>query len=101
MDDAVTVEVFNRRADLIYIALDFNFMKALSATKQLIERLVLAELEQNVDVLCILEEMLEADDVVVMETAVDLDLTHELLLCARLSEGSLRDDLGGRDSLSL
>ena len=45
--------------------------------------------------------MLEAHDVVVMQRSVDLDLAHQLLLGARLSEGGLRNDLGGRDSLGL
>lgn len=38
--------------------------------------------------------MLEAHDVVMMEGSVNLDFTHELLLGARLCEGSFSDDLG-------
>lgn len=66
MYDAVTVEILYCRANLVDVTLYFDFVKALSASKQLVERLVLAKLEQYVDVLSILEEMLEADDVVVM-----------------------------------
>ena len=45
--------------------------------------------------------MLKPDDVVVVQTAVDLDLGHELLLGARLGQRGLGDDLGGGNSLSL
>ena len=38
--------------------------------------------------------MLEADDVLVMEGAVNLDLRHELGLGAALGERTLHDDLG-------
>lgn len=45
--------------------------------------------------------MLESNDVVVVKTAMDLDLGHELLLGTRLCQRSLCNDLGGRHSLSL
>jgi hypothetical protein len=45
--------------------------------------------------------MLEANNVVVMKTAMNLDFGHQLLLGTRLCEGSLSDNLGGRHSLSL
>ena len=45
--------------------------------------------------------MLEPYDVVVVKTAMDLDLGHELLLGTGLCQRSLRNDLGGRHSLSL
>ena len=38
---------------------------------------------------------------VVVKTAMDLDLGHELLLGTRLCQRSLCNDLGGRHSLSL
>ena len=45
--------------------------------------------------------MLEADDVVLMQTPVNLNLRHELLLGTCLSESGLGNDLGRRDSLVL
>jgi hypothetical protein len=45
--------------------------------------------------------VLESNDVVVVKTAMDLDLGHELLLGTRLCQRSLCNDLGGRHSLSL
>ena len=49
-------------------------MKSLSSPQQLIERLILTQLEQNVDILGIFEEMLESNNVVVMQTSVDFNL---------------------------
>jgi hypothetical protein len=45
--------------------------------------------------------MLETHYIVVMQTPVDLDLGHELLLGAGFGEGSLGDDLGCGESLGL
>lgn len=45
--------------------------------------------------------MLEADDVVVVQTSVDLNLTHQLLFGSRLRECRFVDDLGGAHSLVL
>ena len=45
--------------------------------------------------------MLEANNMVVVQAAVDLDLRHQLLLGSRLCKGCLCNDLGGRNSLSL
>lgn len=76
-------------------------MKALSAAQKLIQGLVLAKLQEDVDVFSVLKEVLEPDDVIVMEAAVDLNLTHELLLSSRLGQRGLSDDFSGRDSLGL
>ena len=76
-------------------------MKTLSAAKKLVQRLVLAQLKEDVDVLCVLEEVLEADDVVLVERAMNFDLRHQLLLGTSLCECGLGDDFGGRDSLIL
>lgn len=70
-------------------------MKALSAAQQLIQGLILAKLQQNINVFRILEEMLEPDNVIVMKTPVNLDLGHKLLLCAGLGEGCFSDDFSG------
>lgn len=84
MNYSVTVEVLNSRADLVYVALHFDLMQALSTSQKLVERLVLAQFKQDVYIFSILKEMLKAHNVIVMQTTVDLDLRHELLLCARL-----------------
>ena len=67
MDDSVAVKVLHRSADLVDIALDFELVEALTATEELVKGLVLAQLEENVDVLGVLEEVLEANDVILMQ----------------------------------
>ena len=67
MNDAMTVKVFNCGTDLIDVTLDFELVEALTSAQQLVQRLVLAQLEENIDVLSILEEVFETDDVVLVE----------------------------------
>jgi hypothetical protein len=77
----MTVQVFDSSTYLVDIALGFELVKALSSPKQLIQRLIMTEFKENVNVFSIFKEMLKADDVVVMKTSVNFDLTHQLLLC--------------------
>ena len=99
VDHSVTVKVLDSGADLVHVALDLQFMESLPSSEQLVERLILAQLEQNIDVLGIFEEVLEANDVVVVEGPVDLDLRHEFLLGSCFGQSGLRDNFGRRDSL--
>ena len=101
VDDAMTVEVLDSRADLVDVALNLELVQSLTPTQKLVERLVLAELKQDVDVLGVLEEVLEADNVVLVQRAMNLDLRHELLLRTSLSQCALHDYFGGTDSLIL
>ena len=94
------MQVFYGWAYLIEVALNFNFMKALSAAQKFVQRLILAKLQQNIDIFCILKEMLESNNVVVMQTSMNLNFGHKLLFCPWFGQGCLRDDLGGRYSLS-
>ena len=75
-------------------------MKALSASQKFIQGLILTKFQEDVHVFSILKEVFEAYNMVVVETSMDLNFGHELLLCARLCQGGLRDNLGGRHSLS-
>jgi hypothetical protein len=56
-------------------------MKALSAPQKFVQRLILAKLQQNIDIFCILKEMLETNNVVVMQTSMNLNFGHKLLFC--------------------
>ena len=67
MNDAMTVKVFDSCADLIDVTLDFELVEALTTAQQLVQRLVLAQLEEDIDVLGVFEEVFEADDVVLVE----------------------------------
>jgi hypothetical protein len=59
-------------------------MQALSPPQKFIQTLILAQLKQDVNVLGILEEVFETDDVIVMQTAMNFDFRHQLLLCSAL-----------------
>jgi hypothetical protein len=86
MDDTMTVEILDGRAYLSEIALYLDLVQTLAASKQFVQGLVLAKFEENVNVLSIFKEVFKADDVIVMQATVDLDLTHELLLCSGLGQ---------------
>lgn len=74
MNDSVRMEVLDSIANLHDIALNFELVEALSPSEKLVHGSGTAHFEQDVDVLGVLEEVLEADDVRVMQTTVDLDL---------------------------
>jgi translation initiation factor 2 beta subunit (eIF-2beta)/eIF-5 len=57
-------------------------VKALSAAQKFIQSLILAELQQYIDIFSVLKEMLKAHDVVLVQATMDLDLGHKLLLGA-------------------
>ena len=95
VNHSMTVQVLHSCTDLVDVALHFEFVESLTTTEQLVERLVLAQLEENVDVLCVLEEVFKTDDVVLVEGAMDFDFGHQLLLGSSLRQGGLSDDLRG------
>jgi hypothetical protein len=57
-------------------------VKALSAAQKFIQSLILTELQQYIDIFCVLEEVLEPHNVVLVQATMDLDLGHKLLLGA-------------------
>ena len=63
--------------------------------------LVVAELQQDVDVGAVLKHVLKVYDVHVLQRAVDLDLTQELGALPALGERLLRDDFRRPDLLGL
>lgn len=67
MDDLVLVEVHQRRYDLRQVVLHLHLRQSLPPLQQLIQGLVSADLQQDVDILMILEDMLELDDVLLAQ----------------------------------
>jgi len=76
MDDPMRVQVLERLDDLHSVTLYFQLVQTLPAFEQFVHGLVLAKLQQNVNVLGIFEEMLELTNMEVLDAAVDLDLAH-------------------------
>ena len=68
--------------NLTGVALDLKLMQTLTPLQKLIETLVVAELKQDIDTLAVFEKVLKLGNVLVLDRAVDLNLTHELLLGA-------------------
>jgi hypothetical protein len=79
---------------LIEVALHLDLVKALSSPQKLVQSLILAKLQQDVNVFCVFKEVLETDNVVLVQAAMDLDLRHKLLLGAGLGQGSLCNNFG-------
>ncbi len=65
MDDFVLMEIDEGAYYLRQVILDLDFCESLPALDELIESLVGAHLQQDVDILVILEHMLELHDVLV------------------------------------
>jgi len=83
MDNSMGVQVLNGITDLNDVALNLQLVKSSSSPQKFVQSLTLAEFKDDVDIVSILEEMLEAHNVGMMEGSVDLNLTHQLLLGSR------------------
>lgn len=97
VDDSICVEVLECLDDLNGVAKGFEFGDALATLDELVEGLMRAEFEENVDVFMIFEDVLELDDVGVMQALVDFDFGYEFLPSTVLHERVLWDDLRGHD----
>lgn len=63
----MAVQVFDSCTNLIHIALDFQLVESLSSSQKFIEGLILAQFKQYVNIFSVLEEMFEADNVIMVE----------------------------------
>ena len=88
VDDLARVDVLDGVDELRDVVSGLNLMQALASLDKIREGLVGADVEHDVDVLFVFEVAVEADDVLVVERAMDFDLTGELL--ARLCPGEVR-----------
>ena len=95
VDDVVRVEVGQRGRQLEDVLAHLGLRERAARAQQLGERLALAELEQDVHVVGVLEAPPEAHDVPVRELPVDADLGEQLGLGARAGEAPLADHLAG------
>ena len=84
VDNAMSVQVLHGRTDLSDVTLNFKLMETLASAKEFVETLILTQLKQDVNILGVLEEVLESDDVVVVQAAVDFNLRHQFLLGSAL-----------------
>lgn len=80
------MQILQRIHHLKCVALNFEFVKSLAALNKIVKRLILANLEQDIDVLMVLEEVLKLAYKLVLYALVDPDLRHQLLLGASFGE---------------
>lgn len=76
VNDSVRVEVLEGAYNLGGVALHFQLVQALTPLKKLVHACVLAKLEQDVDIFAVFKKVLEMANVVVLDTPMNLDLTH-------------------------
>ena len=95
VDDAVGVEVRDGGDDLARVTRDFALGQTAALFDDVCERLVAAELHEDVDVGGVFETPDETDDVRVGDAAVDANLGEDLLARAFLLERRLGHHLGG------
>jgi len=79
VDHLVLHQVLHRVQDLQQVALHLDFRQPLAPLEQLVQRLVLAHLQQDVHVLVVLEHVFEVHHVRVVQTLVDLYFRNQLL----------------------
>ena len=95
------MQIFQCHNHLVYVALYLHLHEPSPPLYQVVETLVAAELEQNVDVLGILKHMFEVHNIGVVQRSVDLDLRKQLGPLPALLKGYLGDDLCRKDLLGL
>ena len=76
VNNAVLVQILQSIHDLQCVALHLEFVQSFPALEQVVQRLILANFQQDVNIFRVLEEMLELADVLVLETPVNFDFTH-------------------------
>ena len=78
MNDLLLVDILQSTDDLVAIILCFHFSYSLSPLYQLVQSLVRADLQQNIDVLGVLEGVFEAHHVGRFQVFVDFDFRLQL-----------------------
>ena len=78
MDDFLVVDVDEALDEVVEVVLQLRFCDALALFHHLVEGVVRAELEHNVDVLAVLEDVVEQQDVLMFQGFVDFNFSDEL-----------------------
>ena len=80
MNDLVRMEELGGLDELLDIALDFELCKSFSPPQQLIQAVVLADFQNDVDVLGVLKVVEELNYSVTFDRLVNLDLARKLAI---------------------
>ena len=95
MDNLLGVDVLDGLHQLVDVVAGFDLVKLLAALNQVCQGLIRADVQHDVDILLVLEVAIEADDVLVVERPVNLDLTSQLLAGLSSRQIGFGDDLQG------
>lgn len=95
MDDFVVVQVFDPADNLMDVVAAFVFSNDFSALMQLHHGALLAQLENDVNVEAIIEKAVEADNILVEQRFMNLNLLGHLFLLVVLHHELFRNDLAG------
>lgn len=96
MDNVHVVQVFDAADDLVNVVATFVVSNGFSSLVQLHHRPALAQLQHDIHIERIIEEAMEADDVLMLQRLVNLDLLSHFLLLIVLHHQLFRDDLAGK-----
>ena len=92
VDDLLGVDVLDGLHQLVDVVAGLDLVKLLTAFNQVCQGLIGADVQHDVDILLVFEVSIEADDVLVIERPVNLNLTCQLLACLSSCQIDLRDD---------
>ena len=74
------VKILESVDNLHGVTLDLELMESLPPLEQLVHTLILAQFQQDVDAIAILEKVHKLSDIRMFHRSVNLDFTHQLLL---------------------
>ena len=92
MNDSMCRHVPDSWRKLDPITLHFQLGKPFAPLHLIIQRGIAAEIKQNIDIIVIFEKWIEANDVLVVEGSMDLNLALEFLLRSSLGQTTLGDN---------
>lgn len=78
MDDLLLMDVGESSHDLLQIVLCLQFADAFSFFEHFVKRVVAAQFEHHIDVVCIFEDVIECHHVAMLKCLVNFDLSDKL-----------------------
>lgn len=79
MNDSMRVQVLQGVNDLLGVAFNLQLVQPLSTFEQLIHTLVLAQLQQDINIFTVLKKVKKLSHICMLHRPVNFDLTHQFL----------------------
>ena len=87
------MDILDSLAELVDVVASFHFVESLAALDEVRQRLILANIQHDVDILSVLEVAVEAHDVLIVERSMNFDLTGQFLTSLGPCQVGLGDHL--------